>query len=150
MAMPLAGRQAYRLRSISFAATELDRPVNSTWCKPLNEIAEVTAYFWMIKIFATTLGEMSVAMLSQTLDRGYVVGFLLTGLFLIAMVVLQVRADRYHVALFWATIVGTTMVGTEISDMMDRTFGLGYVWGSMILLPVLLVTRRFGFAEMAG
>ena len=32
------------------------------------------------------------------------------------------------------------MVGTEISDMMDRTFGLGYIWGSVILTIGLLAT----------
>jgi len=106
----------------------------------LNKIAEVTVFFWIIKIIATTLGEMSGDMLSQTLNLGYVAGLGITGVFLVTMLIFQIRAERYHPALFWATIVGTTMVGTEISDMMDRTFGLGYVWGSVILLTGLLVT----------
>ena len=106
----------------------------------MNKIAEVTIFFWIIKIIATTLGEMSGDMLAQTLNLGYVVGLGITGAFLVTVLFFQIRADKYHPALFWAAIVGTTMVGTEISDMMDRTFGLGYVWGSAILLTGLLAT----------
>ena len=114
--------------------------MSSTSNSTLNKIAEVTIFFWIIKIIATTLGEMSGDMLAQTLNLGYVVGLGITGAFLVTVLVFQIRADRYHPPLFWAAIVGTTMVGTEISDMMDRTFGLGYVWGSAILLTGLLVT----------
>ncbi len=106
----------------------------------LNKIAEVTIWFWLIKIVATTLGEMSGDMLSQTLDLGYVVGLGITGAALLTVLFFQIRADRHRPALFWAAIVGTTMAGTEISDMMDRTFGLGYLWGSAILLAGLLAT----------
>lgn len=106
----------------------------------LNKIAEVTIFFWIIKIIATTLGEMSGDMLAQTLNLGYVIGLGITGAFLVTVLYFQVRADRYNPWLFWAAIVGTTMVGTEISDMMDRTLGLGYVWGSVILLAGLLTT----------
>lgn len=108
--------------------------------RQLSKIARVTALFWVIKIIATTLGEMSGDLLSQTLNLGYVAGLAITGVFLAGALVLQIRASSYHPALFWTAIVGTTMVGTEISDMLDRTFGLGYVWGSILLLAGLLVT----------
>lgn len=106
----------------------------------LNKIAEVTALFWIIKIISTTLGEMSGDMLSQTLNLGYVAGLAITGAYLVGVLYFQIKADHYRPALFWAAIVGTTMVGTEISDMLDRTFGLGYVWGSVVLLVGLLGT----------
>lgn len=37
-------------------------------------------------------------------------------------------------------IVGTTTVGTEISDYMDRTLDLGYATGSAVLFSALLIT----------
>jgi len=114
--------------------------VTSSTKYTLNKIAEVTIFFWIIKIIATTLGEMSGDMLAQTLNLGYVVGLAITGTLLVTVLIFQIRAERYNPALFWAAIVGTTMVGTEISDMMDRTFGLGYVWGSVILTAGLLAT----------
>ena len=54
------------------------------------------------------------------------------------ILIAQIRATRFHPLLFWLAIVGTTTAGTEISDMMDRTLGLGYLWGSVILTAGLL------------
>lgn len=106
----------------------------------INKIAEVTALFWLLKIIATTLGETTGDFIAQTLNLGYVVGLGITGFALVALVLFQVRLDRYHPAAFWAAIVATTTAGTEISDLMDRTFGLGYTTGSVILTAGLLLT----------
>ena len=106
----------------------------------LNRIAEISILFWIIKIISTTLGEMSGDLLSQTLSLGYVAGLAITGAYLAGILFFQIRADRFRPALFWAAIVGTTMVGTEISDLLDRTLGLGYAGGSAILLAALLAT----------
>jgi uncharacterized membrane-anchored protein len=46
----------------------------------------------------------------------------------------------YQPALFWTAIVATTTVGTEISDFIDRSLGLGYLWGSIILLVGLVTS----------
>jgi uncharacterized membrane-anchored protein len=46
----------------------MSSPSSST--SVLNKVAEVTVLFWIIKIIATTLGEMSGDMLAQTLDLG--------------------------------------------------------------------------------
>ena len=105
-----------------------------------NKIAEITIFFWILKVMATTLGETSGDMLSMTLNMGYVVSFVMTGVILLALMFFQIRANRFHSTLFWATIIGTTTVGTEISDMMDRTFHLGYTWGSIVLVTCLLAT----------
>jgi uncharacterized membrane-anchored protein len=106
----------------------------------LNKIAEVTALFWVLKIIATTLGETTGDFIAQTLNLGYVVGLGITGAFLVALIFFQVRADKFHPAAFWAAIVATTTAGTEISDLMDRTLGLGYATGSLVLTAGLLAT----------
>lgn len=106
----------------------------------LNKIAAVTALFWVLKIIATTLGETTGDFIAQTLNLGYVAGLGITGVALVALIVFQVRMDKFHPAAFWAAIVATTTAGTEISDMMDRTFGLGYTIGSIILTAGLLLT----------
>ena len=106
----------------------------------VNKIAEVTLGFWILKILATTLGESAGDLISQTLDLGYVAGLAITGAALIAILIAQIRASQFHPLLFWLAIVGTTTAGTEISDLMDRTLGLGYFWGSVILTAGLLAT----------
>lgn len=126
-------------RKSSAQAPSSDR-VQASGKDTLNKIAEVTAVFWVLKIIATTLGETTGDFISQTLNLGYVVGLGITGVFLVALIFFQVRINRYHPAAFWAAIVATTTAGTEVSDMMDRTLGLGYVAGSIILTAGLLLT----------
>jgi uncharacterized membrane-anchored protein len=108
--------------------------------RTLNKVAEITLSFWIAKIIATTLGETAGDFIAQTLGFGYVVGFIITVVLLAVVLVAQIRANTYHPTLFWAAIVATTTAGTEISDMMDRTFGLGYVLGSTVLLVGLIAT----------
>ncbi|MGB7755545.1 MAG: hypothetical protein WBL23_05735 [Salinisphaera sp.] len=104
------------------------------------KVAEVTLLFWVLKIIATTLGETAGDALSMTLGLGYVTALVVTAVFLLAVLAVQISAERSRIALFWLAIVATTTMGTEVSDMMDRTLGLGYVWGSMILTAGLLTT----------
>ncbi len=113
----------------------------------LNKIAEITLAFWIAKIIATTLGETAGDFLAQTLDLGYVIGFAVTVVLLIGLLYLQIRSATHVPVLFWAAIVGTTTAGTEISDMLDRTFGIGYVAGSAILLAGLLATLAVWYSQ---
>ncbi|WP_018899725.1 hypothetical protein [Rhizobium sp. 2MFCol3.1] len=113
----------------------------------VNKIAEITLFFWIAKVIATTLGETAGDFLAQTLGLGYVVGFFVTVAALIAILFLQIRSNSYHSGLFWAAIVATTTAGTEISDMMDRTFGFGYVLGSSVLLAGLVATLSIWYAR---
>ena len=110
------------------------------WPDTVSKIAQVTFLFWVMKIIATTLGETAGDSISMTLGLGYVAGLLITSLFLLVILAAQIRAARFHTLLFWLAIVATTTTGTEVSDMLDRTFSLGYVWGSAILVAGLLAT----------
>lgn len=112
-----------------------------------NKVAEITLYFWILKVLATTLGETTGDMLSMTLDMGYVVSFLVTGAILVTLLFFQIRAEKFHSLLFWGSIIGTTTVGTEISDMMDRTLGLGYFYGSLVLVAGLLATLAYWYSK---
>jgi len=108
----------------------------------MRKLPHVTALFWMIKTIATTLGETAGDMFSQTLHLGNLVAtILLLGLLLIA-VVIQLRARRFHAALFWTVIALTSTAGTTLSDLLNRNFALGYAGGALILgtgLAIVLV-----------
>ncbi len=104
------------------------------------KVAEVTLIFWIMKICATTLGETAGDLLSMTLNVGYAVSSLiLLSAFVVALVA-QLRAWRYRSVLYWAVILATSTVGTTISDYMDRTLGLGYATGALILVGLLIVS----------
>ena len=114
----------------------------------INKVAQVTIYFWIMKICATTLGETAGDLLSMTLNAGYAVSsMILIGLFLISLVC-QLRANKFHPALYWTVILTTSTAGTTMSDFMDRTLGLGYATGSLILAACLLaVLTVWRFSE---
>ena len=106
----------------------------------LTKVPAVTLGFWVIKILATTLGETGGDTVTMTLNWGYVAGVILFGVTLVVLVAAQIFAKRFHAALYWATIVASTTFGTTLADFADRSLGIGYTGGSLLLLGCLLTT----------
>ena len=102
-----------------------------------NKVPQVTLAFWLIKIAATTLGETGGDALSMTLRLGYAVSSLIFVAFLVVSAAAQIRARKFHPFLYWAVIVATTTAGTTMADFADRSLGIGYAGGSLILLAAL-------------
>jgi len=99
----------------------------------LTKVPAVTLGFWIVKIAATTLGETGGDTVSMTMNLGYLVG---TAIFLAALgvlVVAQIAARRFHPFLYWATIIASTTAGTTMADFADRSLGVGYPGGSILL-----------------
>ena len=113
--------------------------------KQMNKVAEITIYFWIMKIFATTLGETSGDFLSMTCNFGYWTSLGITMSLFVLFFLIQLGSKKFHPVSYWAVIVATTTVGTEISDLMDRTLGLGYMKGSLILFSCLAITLAIWF-----
>ncbi|MFN3544632.1 MAG: hypothetical protein ACK4UX_07245 [Thiobacillus sp.] len=104
----------------------------------LAKVPEVTLAFWAVKILATTLGETGGDAVSMSMHLGYLAA---TGVFatlFLVFVAAQIRARQYHPALYWATIIASTTVGTTMADFFDRSLGVGYVGGTSILAALLL------------
>ena len=117
----------------------------------LSKVPAITFGFWIIKILATTLGEtggdtVSMTWLGETTPEagrsglnGYLVGTAMFGVALVLLVWLQIRARRFNPWLYWATIVASTTCGTTLADFADRSLGIGYSGGSLLLLACLLL-----------
>jgi uncharacterized membrane-anchored protein len=105
----------------------------------LSKVPHVTLMFWVIKIFATTVGETGGDALSMTLALGYAAASLIFLAFFAVTLAAQVASKRYHPFIYWAVVVATTTVGTTMSDYFDRTLELGYVKSSIILFTLVLV-----------
>jgi len=103
-----------------------------------SKVPEVTLTFWMMKIAATTLGETGGDAVSMSMNLGYLVGTAIFAAIFVAFVAIQVAATRFRPALYWATIIATTTVGTTLADFADRSLGIGYAGGSSLLLVLLL------------
>jgi uncharacterized membrane-anchored protein len=101
------------------------------------KLPQITAMFWALKIACTTLGETGGDEIAQTLNVGYLASFFMFIALFVVAVTAQLRADRLHPALYWTVIAATSTAGTTLSDFIDRSAGLGYFNGSLILITCL-------------
>lgn len=113
------------------------------------KVPAVTLGFWIIKILATTLGEtggdtLTMTWLGETtahpVPYGYLIGTAIFGVLLVGFVLAQTRAHEFNPWLYWATIVASTTCGTTLADFADRSIGIGYPGGSLLLLGCVLLS----------
>ncbi len=97
---------------------------------------EVRLLFWIAKIAATTLGETGGDAVSMSLDMGYALSSAIFFALFLVTALAQIAARRFHPVLYWAVIVATTTAGTTMADLADRSLGLGYAGGTLLLLGV--------------
>ncbi|MEO5625079.1 MAG: hypothetical protein ABIQ70_03595 [Dokdonella sp.] len=108
--------------------------------RSLSKVPQVTFVFWVTKILATTLGETGGDAVSMSMGLGYLVGTgIFAAIFLFA-VTAQVSARKFHPTLYWVTIIATTTVGTTLADFADRSLGIGYAGGTIMLSACLAAT----------
>jgi len=106
----------------------------------MNKLPAITIAFWVMKICATTLGETAGDLLSMTLHIGYAMSSIILLSFFLITLIIQLITKTYHPVIYWAVILSTSTAGTTMSDYMDRTLGLGYAVGSLILISLLTLT----------
>ncbi len=119
----------------------------------LSKVPAITLGFWIIKILATTLGEtggdsVTMTWLGETTPNasqlawhpGYLIGTAIFGLLLVVLVWAQMRTRVFHAWLYWATIVASTTAGTALADFADRSLGIGYPGGSLLLLACVFLS----------
>ena len=118
-----------------------------------SKVPAVVFTFWIIKILATTLGETGGDSVTMTWLRettaeasssawhpGYLIGTAIFGVLLVVLVWAQIRSRKFNPWLYWATIVASTTAGTTLADFADRSLGVGYPGGSLLLLTCVLVS----------
>lgn len=112
----------------------------------LVKVPAITLSFWVIKILATTLGETGGDALSMSLELGYLLSTGILGAIFLAAVTWQIRSRSFHPFIYWLTIIATTTVGTTMADFADRSLGIGYLGGSLLLLSLLLTSLLAWYA----
>lgn len=104
------------------------------------KLPAITVSFWIMKICATTLGETAGDLLAQTLKIGYGLSSVILLSFFVVTLIIQLSSKKFQPLIYWSVILATSTAGTTISDYMDRTLGLGYATGSLILVTLLIIT----------
>lgn len=116
----------------------------------LGKVPEVTLVFWLIKIVATTLGETGGDAVSMSMGLGYLLS---TGIFMTVFLIAaatQIRSAAFRPWLYWTTIIASTTVGTTLADFADRSLGVGYLGGSLLLAGLLLASLLIWYRTLGS
>src|SRR4051812_10518506 len=112
----------------------------------LNKVPEVTLFFWVIKVLATTVGETFADFLAG-LGLGLAgTTVLMSVAFLIALAA-QFRARRYVPALYWLTVVLISVVGTLVTDNLTDALGVPLVVSTVVFAGALALTFAAWYAK---
>ena len=106
--------------------------------KMLNRVPEVTIYFWLIKIMATTVGETAADFLAFTVNLGLAnTSYVMSGLLLIVLFN-QFRLKRYVPLSYWLVVVLISILGTLITDRLVDGFGVSLVTTNIVFSIALV------------
>ncbi|MEJ6484442.1 hypothetical protein N0Y54_24525 [Nostoc punctiforme UO1] len=107
--------------------------------KMLNRVPEVTIYFWIIKVLATTVGETAADFLSATLNLGLGITSYIMSAVLLIVLLNQFKLKRYVPAIFWFVVVLISIVGTLITDRLVDELGVSLVTTTVVFSIFLLL-----------
>ncbi len=113
----------------------------------LNKVPEVTLYFWVIKILATTVGETAADFLNTNLGLGLTNTTLVMAAFLAVALGIQFRLPRYVPTAYWSCVVLISVVGTLITDNLLDNFGVGLVTTTTVFALALAATFAAWYAS---
>ncbi len=123
------------------------KPAKSPARLMLNKVPEVTLYFWIIKIMATTVGETAADYVLE--HTGLTVAkttWVALGVLAAALLV-QLRARKYVPAVYWFAVVVISIVGTLITDYLTDERGVSLWISTGIFTAALIATFATWYAR---
>ena len=103
-----------------------------------NKVPEVTAYFWIIKLLAVTVGETAADFLAADLRLGLTGTSAVMGAWLAILLTLYVRSRKYVPWLYWIVVVLLSIVGTLITDNLSDNLGVPLRTTTIVFSAALL------------
>lgn len=124
-------------------------PLQESIQEPLmfSKVPEVTIYFWVIKILATTIGETAADFLNYNLNLGLMnTTYVMTGILLVVLF-FQFRVSRYVPWLYWLTVVLICIVGTLFTDNLTDNLGISLEVTTALFGAALAITFVIWYAS---
>ena len=113
----------------------------------LNKVPEITIFFWIIKVLATTVGETAADFLSETLNMGLTITTIIMSALLAATLFYQFKAKKYVPGKYWLAVVLISIVGTLVTDNLVDNLGVPLQTTTIIFFVALIVTFGLWFAS---
>lgn len=90
----------------------------------LRKVPEITAVFWVAKLFTTAMGESTSDFLANSISPylAVAIGFAV----FVAALWLQFCVKRYIPAVYWFTVAMVAVFGTMAADVLHKQFGVPY------------------------
>ncbi len=113
----------------------------------LSKVPEVTLFFWIIKVLATTVGETAADFLATNLNIGLTgTTFIMSGLLAVALG-FQFKARHYIPGIYWLSVVLISIVGTLITDNLVDNMGVSLVACTTVFGAAMLATFGIWYAN---
>ena len=113
----------------------------------LSKVPEVTIYFWIIKILATTVGETAADYLNVDLGFGLKATTFVTVALLAVTLGAQFSVRRYIPALYWWTVLLISVTGTLITDNLTDSLGVPLTVSTVVFALALVVVLAAWYAS---
>jgi uncharacterized membrane-anchored protein len=113
----------------------------------LNKVPEVTAYFWIIKVLCTTVGESFADYINETRGFGLTRTTLVFSAALATVLAVQFRVRRYVPALYWSAVVLISVVGTLLTDNLTDRLGVPLSTSTTVFAVTLAVAIGVWYAR---
>ncbi|HLZ59212.1 MAG TPA: hypothetical protein VKR06_19895 [Ktedonosporobacter sp.] len=107
----------------------------SSYLQALRKVPEVTAYFWIIKLLTTAMGETTSDVLVNHINP--IIAVALGGIGLAVALVLQFSARRYVPWIYWLAVVMVAIFGTMAADVLHIGLGIPYIVSSIFFMVAL-------------
>lgn len=105
-----------------------------------NKVPEVTIFFWIIKIMATTVGETAADFINMNLGLGLSKTSVIMGMLLAVALAIQLASRAYVPWRYWIVVVLLSIFGTLVTDNLVDNFGVPLTTTTAIFAVALLLT----------
>lgn len=123
----------------------IDAPKQNALIYMLNKVPEITAFFWIIKILCTTVGETAADFLNVNLNFGLAGTSLVTGVLLVVTLFFQFKSKKYIPGLYWLNVAIISVFGTLVTDNLTDKTGLPLQTSTLIFAGLLALTFLFWY-----
>lgn len=103
----------------------------------LSKVPEITVFFWIIKILTTGMGEVTSDFLARHIDP--VIAVSLTGVFLIAALIIQLLLRKYIPWVYWMNVIMVSIFGTMSADVLHVGLNIPYTVSTLFFAISLLI-----------
>ncbi len=113
--------------------------------RPLLKVPEITAYFWIVKLLSTAMGESTSDYLVFQINP--YIAVVLGCLGLAVALLLQLWVRRYVAWIYWLAVVMVAVFGTMAADVTHVVMGIPYLVSTVFFASFLAIIFTTWYAS---